>query len=155
MDFRGGVRAVLPISCSILCLRGASGLTWPALRMGSALFLGVVCIKMTAFWELAAWVTWEVRAGVRPWSAGSQMEEVNSDTVRPELQNSRFFSLALDVKFISHSFLLAPSFWSVLHFITTAAAGTQIWILWWCDESAKGSQYLQNVSCCSFYFYFS
>lgn len=62
---------------------------------------------------------------------GSQMglEEVNSDTVRPELQNSRFFSLALDVKFNSHSFLLALSFWSVLHFITTAAAETQIWIL--------------------------
>lgn len=35
---------------------------------------------------------------------------------------SRFFSLALDVKFGSHSFLIALSFWSVLHFITRAAA---------------------------------
>lgn len=57
------------------------------------------------------------------------LEEVNSDTVRLELQNSRFFSLALDVKFSSHTFLLALSFWSVVHFIAAAAAETKLWIL--------------------------
>lgn len=116
MDFPGCLRGVLPISCPILCLCGASGPTWPALRMGSALFLGVVFVKMVrAFWELAPSVRWELRAGIWSWLVGSQMglEEVNSDTLRPGLQNSRFFSLALDVKFSLHSFLLALSFFLV------------------------------------------
>lgn len=53
---------VCEVSCQSLvpfcaCV-GASGLTWPALRMGSALFLGVVFIKeVAAFGELAAWET--------------------------------------------------------------------------------------------------
>lgn len=38
------------------------------------------------------------------------LEEVNDNTVRAEVQNSRFFSLALDVKFSSHSSVLALSF---------------------------------------------
>lgn len=55
---------------------------------------------------------------------------VNRTALRAALQNSRFFSLALDVKFSAHSFLfLALYFCSVLHFPTTAAAERQLWFL--------------------------
>lgn len=154
MDFAACLRGVLPISCSICWLCGASGATWPALRMGSVLFLGVVFLRMvTASWELAPSVTWEWRAGMPSGPRGSQtaLEEVNSAALRAALQNGRFFSLALDVKFSSHSFLfLALYFCSVLHFTTTAAAETQLWFLWWFDESANLSQYQKKVSCWSF-----
>lgn len=110
-------------------------LTWPALRMGSELFRGVVLVTLAAEFEIwprllklhessSLWVqTWNLISAddctVR--SAGSQqLREAN--TVRTVLQNqNRFLSLALDVKFGSHSFLMALSFWSVLHFSTTAA----------------------------------
>ena len=49
------------------------------------------------------------------------LEEVDSDTLRPGLQNRRFFSLARDVKSVLHSFLLAFSFWPAPYFITTPA----------------------------------
>lgn len=148
-------RVVCEVSCQSLvpfCARVGGIWTWPALWMGSVLFLGLVFIKMvTAFWELAPSITWELRAGILPgrFTDGSR----GSDTLRSALQKSRFFSLALDVKFSSHSFLLARSFWSGLHFITTAAVETQLWLLWWFDESANVSQSQKNVSRGRFYLY--
>lgn len=83
-------------------------------------------------WELApaAKVTWEFKP--LSWNLESNLgwrlrsrvwrKSTTSSIVGAALWNqSRFFSLALDVKFGSHSFLMALSVWSVLHFITRAA----------------------------------
>lgn len=123
----------LPISCSLQHLFGESGLTWPALRMGSVLFLGVVLFRPSITFK--NWIRLQVTREFRPlnlnlvynpgWRVHSwvwrKSTTQRSDSVWAALQNSRFSSLALDVKVSSHSFLLDVSCQSVLYFSTAAA----------------------------------
>lgn len=111
---------VVSMVCSqSLVLSYLGNLTWPALRMGSELFLGVVMVRLAAAFEnwprliklhdsSSLWVETQsllLAEGCTVGSGGSQQLRRALLWGLRFKTRSRFFSLALDVKFGSHTFL--------------------------------------------------
>lgn len=160
MDFGGVVSMVCSQS---LVLSYLGNLTWPALRMGSELFLGVVMVRLAAVLEnwprlikLHDSSSLRVETQYLLLAEGCTVGSGGSEQLRRALlwglhfkTQSRFFSLALDVKFGSHTFLVALFFVACSSFHHHSSWRKQFGFLTWyvenvCDLKSKKLPY--NVS---------
>lgn len=129
MDFGGGERSAFPISCSFSACLEESDLACTQNQI-SAISGGCFGHACCYIWALAP--ASKVTRELRIWNlisaddctvgSGGSQQLWGAMLWEQHFKNqSRFRSLVRDVKYGSHSSLVAPSLWSVFHFSTGAA----------------------------------